>query len=105
MPGATSADVHAGYGMPLQGMESRELNQQLPGKKDTGERAHLRGRKKEGTGLVGVGADAGKDPVRSMGLDLPEGVERGMRGKHTADYPGAEEREPESVGDYLGRDS
>jgi hypothetical protein len=94
MPGATSKDVHMGLGLPLQGIESREVNPQLPGKKSTNERAHVRERKKEKTGLVGVGVEPRKDPVRSRGLDLPEGVERGARGKHTADWPGAEERLP-----------
>jgi len=97
LPGATSKDVHTGLGMPLQGQEGREVNTQLPGKKSTGERSHPRGRKKEGTGLVGVGAEPKKDPVREHGWDLPEGVERGSRGKHTADWPGAEERVPETA--------
>jgi len=97
MPGATSKDVHTGYGMPLQGQEGREVNRQLPGKKSMEGRAHPRGREKEHTGLVGVGAEPKKDPVRSKGWDLPEGVERGMRGKHTADWPGAEERVPASA--------
>ncbi|KAK3337781.1 hypothetical protein B0T19DRAFT_472606 [Cercophora scortea] len=99
MPGATSKDVYTGYGMPLQGQEGREVNPQLPGKKSgaDSERAHVRGRKKEDTGLVGVGAEPGKDWVRSRGLDLPEGVEKGGRGKHTAEWPGAEEREPASA--------
>jgi len=97
IPGATSKDVHTGLGLPLQGMESREVNPQLPGKKSTDERAHTRGRKKEESGLVGVGAEPKKDPVRSHGWDLPEGVERGMKGKHTAEYPAAEERVPETA--------
>ncbi|CAI6101190.1 unnamed protein product [Clonostachys chloroleuca] len=97
MPGATSKDVHTGFGLPLQGLESREVNPQLPGKKSTDQRAHTRGRKKEETGLVGVGVEPKKDTVRSRGLDLPEGVERGSRGKHTTDWPGAEERFPASA--------
>ena len=97
LPGATSKDVHTGLGLPLQGQEGREVNPQLPGKKSTGERSHPRGRKKEGTGLVGVGAEPKKDPVREKGWDLPEGIERGSRGKHTAEWPGAEERVPETA--------
>ena len=94
MVGATSKDLHTGLGLPLQGLEGREVNPQLPGKKSTHERAHVRGRKKEETGLVGVGVEPKKDPVRSRGLDLPEGVEKGTRGKHSADWPVAEERFP-----------
>ena len=94
MPGATSKDVYTGFGKPLQGMESREENPQLPGKKSTDERAHVRKREKEGTGLVGVGAEPRSDPVRERGGDLPEGVEKGAKGKHTTDWPGAEERMP-----------
>jgi len=94
MPGATSKDVHTGLGLPLQGMESREVNPQLPGKKSTDERAHTRKRKKEHTGLTGVGVEPTRDPVRKMGWDLPDGVEKGAKGKHAADWPGAEERMP-----------
>lgn len=97
LPGATSKDVHTGLGLPLQGQLGREVNPQLPGKKITGERSHPRGRKKEGTGLVGVGAEPTKDIVRERGWDLPEGVERGSRGKHTAEWPGAEERVPDTA--------
>jgi len=28
---------------------------------------------------------------------LPEGVEKGRKGKHTAEWPGAEERVPETA--------
>ncbi|KAL0930708.1 uncharacterized protein CTRU02_214783 [Colletotrichum truncatum] len=94
MPGATSKEMHKGLGLPLQGVESRELNSQLPGKKNSDKRGHPRKRKKEKAGLVGVGVEPRKDPVRTRGLDLPEGVEKGSRGKHTADWPGAEERMP-----------
>lgn len=94
LPGATSRDVHTGLGLPLQGQEGREVNPQLPGKKSTDEWSHPRGRKKEGTGLVGVGAEPKKDPVceREGGWDLPKGVKMGSRGKHTAEWPGSEER-------------
>lgn len=94
LPGATSKEVHTGLGLPLQGQESREVNSQLPGKKSSDKRDHPRKRTKERTGLVGIGAEPRKDPVRSRGLDLPEGVEKGSRGKHTAEWPGAEERVP-----------
>lgn len=97
MPGATSRDVYTGFGLPLQGFEGREVNPQLPGKKSKHQRAHIRGRKKEKTGLVGVGVEPKKDPVRIRGLDLPEGVERGSRGKQNTDWPGAEERLPVSA--------
>ncbi|KAI0476594.1 hypothetical protein GGR56DRAFT_675045 [Xylariaceae sp. FL0804] len=84
LPGATSADVHTGLGKPLQGQEERE-------KKG----AHPHGRKKEGTGLAGVGAaSVGVDSVRAKGADLPEGVEKGTRGKGSDEYPAAEERPP-----------
>jgi hypothetical protein len=94
MPGATSKDVHMGLGLPLQGMESRDVNPQLPGKKSTDGRAHVRKGKKEESGLAGVGVEPTRDPVKAMGWDLPEGVEKGGRGKHTTDRPGAEERMP-----------
>lgn len=97
MPGATSKDLNTGMGKPMQGMEGRELNHQLRGRKHEDGRMHPRGRVKEGTGLVGVGGEPPKDPIRSRGLDLPEGIERGMKGKDKPDWPGAEERVPESA--------
>ncbi|KOS19636.1 hypothetical protein ESCO_000048 [Escovopsis weberi] len=105
MPGATSRDVYAGMGKPLQGMEGRELSSQLPGKKHTGERTHPHGRRRERAGLAGLapsagggtGGKRGKDPVREHGWDLPEGVEKGMRGKGTDEYPGAEDRVGETA--------
>ncbi|KAK0746812.1 hypothetical protein B0T18DRAFT_429709 [Schizothecium vesticola] len=97
MPGATSKDLHTGMGKPMQGMEGREVNHQLRGRKHEEGRMHPRGRVKEGTGLVGVGAEPPKDPIRGRGLDLPEGIERGMKGKHKPEWPGAEERVPESA--------
>ncbi|KAK1831891.1 hypothetical protein QBC39DRAFT_371562 [Podospora conica] len=77
MPGATSKDLHTGMGKPMSGMEGRELNHQLPGRKDEDGRKHPRGRVKEGTGLVGVGAEPAKDPIRARGLDLPRGSRGG----------------------------
>lgn len=56
---------------------------------------HDRAHKKEGTGLGAIAANVNAgDPVREHGWDLPEGVEKGTRGKGSADYPGAEEKEP-----------
>ncbi|KAI0391878.1 hypothetical protein F5Y17DRAFT_384722 [Xylariaceae sp. FL0594] len=83
LPGATSQDVYQGAGKPLQGQEGRELH---------GE--HLRSRKKEGTGVAGRGGAGGEDAVRELGADLPEGVEKGTRGKQSDNYPAAEERVP-----------
>jgi hypothetical protein len=56
-------------------------------------------RKGERSGLEGVGVTASTSDetvegrVRAMGADLPEGVERGVRGKG----PGAEETIPASA--------
>ncbi|KAK8103104.1 hypothetical protein PG984_016250 [Apiospora sp. TS-2023a] len=87
LTGATSADVHQGYGKPMQGQENVELRH------DGGHTS-----KHVGSGLAGVGAaDAGYDSVRAQGADLPEGVTKGMRGKGTDAYPSAEERLPESA--------
>jgi len=105
LPGASSKDLYTGLGLPLQGLEGRDVNPQLPGKKSNDGRSHPRQRKKEKKGLVGVGVEPKKDPVRSRGLDLPEGVERGSRGKHTADWPGAEERVPEIAQDLVEREA
>ncbi|KAI1505995.1 hypothetical protein F5X99DRAFT_366813 [Biscogniauxia marginata] len=85
--GATSQDVYQGLGKPMQGQEGRELH---------GE--HLGRRKKERTGLEGIGASAGIDSVRQKGADLPDGVYKGVKGgKNSVDYPGAEERIPVSA--------
>ena len=60
-----------------------------------------RGGKKERSGLEGVGVTASTSDetvegrVRALGADLPEGVERGVRGKG----PGAEETNPASAGE------
>ncbi|KAK8074211.1 hypothetical protein PG994_005110 [Apiospora phragmitis] len=86
LTGATSADVHTGYGKPMQGQENHEIRH---------DGQHTR--KRVGAGLEGVGASVGDDSVRAKGADLPEGIVKGSRGKHTEDYPGAEERVPESA--------
>jgi len=80
--GATSADVHTGYGHPGSGQTSIELH----GK-----------RKKERSGLTGVGANSG-DPIRERGFDIdaPKGT-RGKSGENRQDILGAEERVPESA--------
>lgn len=68
---------------------------QVPGKKHTGSRTHAHDHKGGGAGLGAIAANANKtDPVREHGWDLPEGVERGMKGKGSEDWPVAEEREP-----------
>lgn len=74
--------MHTGYGHPGSGQTSQEL--------------HGR-RKKERSGLIGVGADK-SDPIRERGLDID--VEKGTRGKNGVDRQdilGAEERVPESA--------
>ncbi|KAK1750313.1 hypothetical protein QBC47DRAFT_124316 [Echria macrotheca] len=74
MPGATSKDVYdeTTWGKPLQGQTQRELHGMHPGK-----------RKKERSGLEGVGASTKDNTVeghvREIGADLPEGIERGMK--------------------------
>ncbi|TFA98963.1 hypothetical protein CCMA1212_009135 [Trichoderma ghanense] len=94
-PGATSKDVYKGVGVPMQGQEGREVAAQLPGKKHTESRVHPRGRKKEGTSLGAIAAEANRvDPVRYHGWDLPEGVEKGQKGFASADHPTASEQEP-----------
>lgn len=56
---------------------------------------HDHDHKKGGTGLGAVAANANaRDPVREHGWDLPEGVEKGTRGKGNEDFPGAEDMEP-----------
>ncbi|KAI6086441.1 hypothetical protein F4821DRAFT_238264 [Hypoxylon rubiginosum] len=82
LTGATSQSVHTGYGQPIQGQTSNEL--------------HGGHRKKERSGLEGVGASLG-DPVRQKGADLPEGVEKGSNVKGSAEYPSATERIPVSA--------
>jgi len=81
LSGATSADVHTGYGHPGSGQTSNELRGD--------------GRK-ERSGLASVGAD-GTDTVRERGqdIDFPKGT-KGYSGVNREDIPGAEEREPAS---------
>ncbi|KAK6839449.1 hypothetical protein PG987_005315 [Apiospora arundinis] len=87
LTGVTSQEVHQGYGKPMQGQENVEI------RKEGGHTS-----KHVGSGLAGVGAaDAGYDSVRDKGADLPEGVEKGIRGKGSDAYPHAEERLPESA--------
>ncbi|KAH6682013.1 hypothetical protein B0J14DRAFT_228790 [Halenospora varia] len=78
--GATSADVHTGYGHPGQGQTSNELH-------GTG--------KKEKSGLSGVGAYQ-NDTVRERGqdIDFPRGT-KGYSGNDRQDIQGADERVPE----------
>ncbi|KAI1453236.1 hypothetical protein F4805DRAFT_383619 [Annulohypoxylon moriforme] len=87
--GTTSRAVHTGLGKPIQGQSGAELHGDLHGD-------HTSRRKKEHTGLEGVGSSIG-DTVRQKGADLPEGVEKGTSGKGSADYPSASERIPTSA--------
>ncbi|KAL7804081.1 hypothetical protein V8C43DRAFT_4538 [Trichoderma afarasin] len=94
-PGATSKDVSNSYGRPMQCLEGREVASQLPGKKHTGTREHPHGHKEAGAGLGAIAANVNKsDPVREHGWDLPEGVEKGTRGKVGESLAGAEGVEP-----------
>ncbi|KAI1279018.1 hypothetical protein F5Y07DRAFT_60566 [Xylaria sp. FL0933] len=87
LQGATSQDVYTGMGKPLQGQTSREINKSHGGHR----------KREEGTGWVAHGGSQGVDVVREKGADLPEGVEKGTRGKASADYPAAEDRVPASA--------
>lgn len=82
LPGATSADVHQGYGHPGEGMTSQEL--------------HGGKRKNNGAGLEGVGANS-SDPIHERGFDRDYAT--GQRGKsgNTENWPGAEEQVPVSA--------
>ncbi|TDZ27713.1 hypothetical protein C8035_v009465 [Colletotrichum spinosum] len=83
-PGATSGDVHAGMGKPVQGQTSNELHG-----------AKVRHRTGESAGLEGVGASQG-DSFRERRLDV--GVEPGARGKTNAEnVTPAEDRVPVSA--------
>jgi hypothetical protein len=88
--GATSAEVHTGYGHPGQGQTSQELHG---------------GGKKERSGLTGVGADQG-DAFREQGLDRDH--LKGGKAENAKDGEevgvGAQERTPvgaEEVADEL----
>lgn len=82
MPGATSQEIYAdsAFARPMQGQTT------------TDDQVKKRG------GLEGVGVtdtrsdDTVEGRARGLGADLPEGVERGMRGKEQG--PGAEELKP-----------
>ncbi|KAI1100030.1 hypothetical protein F4804DRAFT_320120 [Jackrogersella minutella] len=89
LTGSTSREVYTGLGKPVQGQSVAELHSDLHGD-STGRR------KKEHSGLEGVGASVG-DSVRQKGGDLPDGVEKGSRGKASTDYPSASERIPVSA--------
>ncbi|KUJ20881.1 uncharacterized protein LY89DRAFT_638532 [Mollisia scopiformis] len=81
--GATSADVHTGYGHPGSGQTSNELHGV---------------RKKEKNGLAGVGADPTNTfRERGQDIDFPKGT-KGKSGtlEERQNVPGAEEREPVS---------
>ncbi|EXJ80964.1 hypothetical protein A1O3_07252 [Capronia epimyces CBS 606.96] len=80
LPGATSADVHQGLGHPGQGQTSTEIRH---------EGQHTR--KKQTSGLEGVGATAG-------GGLLSEGDHpRGPLPEHNATLAGAESKQPVSA--------
>ncbi|KAI0101065.1 hypothetical protein F4814DRAFT_432134 [Daldinia grandis] len=87
--GTTSQAVHTGLGKPIQGQSGAELHGSLHGD-------HTSRRKKEHAGLEGTGASIG-DSVRQKGGDLPEGVEKGTRGKGSTEYPSAADRVPTSA--------
>ncbi|KAI2463895.1 hypothetical protein F4781DRAFT_97105 [Annulohypoxylon bovei var. microspora] len=87
--GSTSQTVHAGLGKPIQGQSGAELHGDLHGDR-------ISRRKREHSGLEGTGANIG-DSMRQKGGDLPEGVDKGTRGKGGADYPSASERIPTSA--------
>jgi len=92
-PGATSGDIHneAQWGKPLQGQTGRELHG-----------AHAGKRKKEHTGLEGVGASSRDGTVEGTARDMaadrdeaPRGT-KGMSGslEGGVDWQGAEEIPP-----------
>lgn len=84
--GATSADVHTGYGHPGQGQTSSELRHDKSGGQGL-------------TGLTSTGTSndktAGRDPAFANQRNLEEDVPTGQRG--TVGGPAAQEREPETA--------
>jgi hypothetical protein len=94
MPGATSGEVYnaSTFSRPMQGQTSRE---------ERG--AHAGANKKERSGFEGVGVTATTSDetvegrARALGADLPEGVERGMKGNARA--PAVEESKPATAGE------
>lgn len=78
-PGATSADVHQGFGHPGSGQTSQELHG-----------TH----KKDRSGLTGVGANL-TDPIHQNHHDRP--YETGVHGKANDDYPAAQDQPPVSA--------
>ncbi|KAJ4419617.1 hypothetical protein N0V85_000946 [Neurospora sp. IMI 360204] len=87
--GSTSQSIYnqAQYGRPMEGQTSRELHGMHPGK-----------RKKEHSGLEGVGATDPHAPtvehkVRELVADKPEPIHRGIRGEPE----GAEYMQPETA--------
>lgn len=97
MPGATSGEVHnaSTFARPMEGQTLREQHG-----------AHAGKNKKERSGLEGVGATPSTDETvegraRALGADLPEGVERGIRGER----PGAEGMNPASAAEVASERS
>ncbi|KAJ9664111.1 hypothetical protein H2201_005351 [Coniosporium apollinis] len=92
--GATSADVHTGLGHPGQGQTSTELRH---------DGSH--GRKKQGHGLVGVGASGVGNASKLVDPHLPEHADQRAQDKEEVGVvpnrgnvggPAAEERVPET---------
>jgi len=87
IPGATSADVHTGFGQPGQGQTSQELR---------GHDAH----NKDRSGVAFADSNIGDTRERGLDRDHVKGGE-GMAGHGTGearfDYKGAEDREPVSA--------
>lgn len=78
--GSTSADVHTGLGHPGSGQTSQEMHD---------------GSKQRG-GLEGVGASL-SDPVREQRNDVSVAPDSRGKTQNPTDYPGAENRVPESA--------
>ena len=83
--GATSADVHTGYGHPGQGQVASDT--------DRKNRQGLAGVGASGVASSGQGVDERLNPSQ-RGLDRESG---GLAGKKDTEAPGAEERFPESA--------